>query len=137
MNNPPSKGGGSQKPAQAKGSAPKKSDEPAKYQPTKHDPADKRVYGRMKGDEHDPRLRCPKDSTFMEKVMVGGIEIDRCAGCGAMWFDAFELDKILAGEHAKDLVKKIDIGSTGRVAGGRALGAVVCPRDRTELLDVV
>lgn len=125
------------KPPAAKAAGPKKSDEPAKYQPTKHDRADKRIHGRMKGDENDPRLRCPKDSTYMEKVTVGGIEIDRCAGCGALWFDALELDKVLSGAHAKDMVQVLDIGSKGRVSGGRALGGVVCPRDRSPLITVV
>src|SRR5689334_22530727 len=98
--------------------AKKPDDTPAKYQPTKHDPKDARVHGMTAADKHDTRLRCPKDSTFMEKVMVGRIEIDRCAGCGAMWFDGMELERILAGYDTKSL-KMIDIGATGRVSGGR------------------
>ncbi len=107
---------------------------PAQYKPTVHDKDDTRVHGRMKSDEGDPRLRCPKDSTYMEKVMVGSIEIDRCASCGAMWFDALELEKILEAKDAKAFVKRIDIGAIGRAPGVRALGTIVCPRDRSPLI---
>ena len=112
-------------------------DEPARYSPSKADAEDKRVHGQVSTDKHDPRLRCPKDATFMEKLAVGDFEIDRCAGCGAMWFDALELKKILEARHASELVQKLDIGAVGRVSGGRALGELICPRDRSPLIEVV
>ncbi len=116
---------------------PKSEPPPAKYQPTVHDADDPRIHGRMKGDEQDPRLRCPKDSMYMEKVAAAGMEIDRCAGCGAMWFDALELDKVLESGQARNYVKQLDIGATGRHTGVRALGALVCPRCRSPLIRLV
>jgi len=130
MTTPPKK-----KPAPAPAPAPLPP--PAKYKPTVHDETDTRIHGRMKGDENDPRVRCPKDSMYMEKVTVGGIEIDRCAGCGAMWFDALELDKILESKDSKAFVKNLDIGSTGRHTGVKALGKLVCPRDRSPLITLL
>lgn len=102
-----------------------------------HQPNAQLPQGMTRKDLEDSRLRCPKDSTYMEKVMIAGIEIDRCAGCGAMWFDALELDKILGSGMAKDLAKQLDIGTTGRPSGGRTLGELHCPRDRSMLIDVV
>lgn len=121
-------------PRAAAGKARRADPPPATYKPTLHDPADTRVHGRMKGDEDDPRIRCPKDSMYMEKVTVGGLEIDRCAGCGSMWFDALELDRILASKDSASLVKNLDVGATGRHTGVRALGGLVCPRDRSPLI---
>lgn len=88
----------------------------------------------VRGHPDDPRLRCPKDAQLMEKITVGDFEIDRCAGCGAIWFDSLELDKVLAGEHAADLVKDLDIGVQGRRSTGMPLGGVVCPRDKSHLI---
>lgn len=102
-----------------------------------HKPNAQMPHGMTSKDQHDPRIRCPKDSTYMEKVFISGIEIDRCAGCGAMWFDALELDKILGSGMAKDFASHLDIGATGRPSGGRALGDLHCPRDRSPLIDVV
>lgn len=110
---------------------------PSRPQAPKAQPEDTRVHGMMAGDKQDPRLRCPKDATYMEKVHVGDFHIDRCAGCGAMWFDALELDKVLSGQHSTDLVKHLDIGSQGRPSGGRALGDLVCPRCRSPLIEVL
>src|SRR5437016_1243169 len=91
----------------------------------------------VRGHAEDPRLRCPKDAQLMEKISVGDFEIDRCAGCGALWFDALELDKVLAGKEATKLVKGLDIGVQGRKAGGRPLGGAVCPRDKARLIKIV
>jgi len=125
------------KPSKPPGTGPAPVPPPAKYRPTVHDKDDARVHGRMKGDEHDPRVRCPKDSMYMEKVTVGGVEVDRCAGCGAMWFDSLELDKVLASKDSKAFVKTLDIGATGRSTGVRALGGLVCPRCRSPLITLL
>lgn len=116
---------------------PKRDDQPAKYRPTQHDAGDTRIHGKSAAEKADGRIRCPKDATFMEKVKVGGMEIDRCAGCGSMWFDARELEKVLQSKDAAATVKNLDIGSQGRASGGRPLGELLCPRDRSPLIDVV
>jgi Zn-finger nucleic acid-binding protein len=84
----------------------------------------------------DPRTRCPKDGTLMERVPIGKLFIvDRCASCGAMWFDRLELERVLADKNA---VKGLDVGPLGerphdtRLA--EALGGKVCPRDNSHLI---
>ncbi len=81
------------------------------------------------GNLPDPRLRCPKDAMLMEKVKVGSITIDRCAGCAAMWFDAKELAVVM---KSKTVVKALD-HSPEDIARAHAVGAIVCPRDKTPL----
>jgi Zn-finger nucleic acid-binding protein len=49
----------------------------------------------------------------MEKVSVGRILVDHCARCGAMWFDAYELETTLRSAGA---VAEVDYGTA---AGGR------------------
>lgn len=104
----------------------------------------------LPGEGSDLRLRCPKDATIMEKIEVGTVTIDRCGKCGAMWFDALELQKVLAfndaskavgnsvgknAEHAP--VCSIDPEEKRMHSTGRALAGMVCPRDRSMLIDIV
>lgn len=81
------------------------------------------------GNQPDPRLRCPKDAMLMEKLKIGAITIDRCAGCAAMWFDAQELEKVL---KSRIVVQALDRAPED-VARAQSLGALVCPRDKTPL----
>jgi Zn-finger nucleic acid-binding protein len=57
----------------------------------------------------------------MESIVVDGVEVDRCAGCEGLWFDAGELDWLAQDEVAE----AIDVGEV------RALNHVTeidCPR---------
>lgn len=65
----------------------------------------------------------------MEKVKVGSITIDRCAGCAAMWFDAKELETVL---KSKAYVKGLDRAPED-IGRAHSVGAIVCPRDKTPL----
>ena len=62
-------------------------------------------------------MQCPKCSAAMEKVVHEGVEIDRCTGCGGLWFDMLEHEdlKAVAGSEAID---------TGPVETGRANDAI-------------
>jgi len=84
----------------------------------------------MAGDKQDPRLRCPKDATYMEKVASGTLTSTAAPGAGAVVRRA-ELDRVLSGRRSMDLVQKLDIGAIGRGSGRRVLGKMVCPRDRS------
>lgn len=73
----------------------------------------------------------------MERVPLkgaAGVVVDRCAGCGAIWFDALELRNILKDKAA---VQFLDTGPLDQrpanATVGRALGGMVCPRDSAEL----
>jgi Zn-finger nucleic acid-binding protein len=75
---------------------------------------------RHEPEARDTRLRCPKDSTLMEKVTVRGeietkraeVTVDRCALCGALWLDRHELDVLISMKAAS----QVDVGpfSTNR-----------------------
>ena len=41
-------------------------------------------------------MQCPKCSAAMEKVVHEGIEVDRCTGCGGLWFDMLEHEDLKA-----------------------------------------
>jgi Zn-finger nucleic acid-binding protein len=78
----------------------------------------------------DFRLRCPKDSTLMEKVDLGGTTADRCNRCGALWLDRGELERILA---LGQVAAALDAGPLQHQHPGHLAGARVCPRDQTPL----
>lgn len=100
----------------------------------------------LPGEGSDLRLRCPKDATIMEKIEVGTVTIDRCGKCGAMWFDALELQKVLAFNAASKAVgrdtkhapvRSIDPEEKRTHTTGRTPAGMVCPRDRSMLIDLV
>ena len=43
-------------------------------------------------------MRCPKCGRQMAEEDRAGIKIDRCTGCGGVFFDAGELDLLLSAE---------------------------------------
>ena len=68
-------------------------------------------------------MNCPKCGAAFEKVSVSDIEVDRCTGCKAIWFDAREYEKL------KDVkaAKQIDVGERPKDAGEpRRLDCPVC-----------
>lgn len=81
----------------------------------------------------DSRIRCPKDGTIMERFRAGQVEVDRCFACGAVWFDADELAKVLAD---KAVISKVDTGGDPDAPTGYAPGGRVCPRDGAALVTV-
>jgi Zn-finger nucleic acid-binding protein len=86
-------------------------------------------------DIPDPRLRCPKDATLMEKMRVGELTVDHCARCGAMWFDPYELDAVL---QQKSAATKIDYGTAAAdyQYNVHRPTPMLCPRDRSPLVAV-
>lgn len=97
--------------------------------PTRHKP-----FGDDRNERGEARLRCPKDATLMERIGVGGITVDRCATCGSLWLDALELPRVLAEPGA---VEELDIGPISRRSGNAALGGLLCPRDKSTLIEMV
>lgn len=74
----------------------------------------------------------------MDRVSVQGgggevVEVDRCGVCGAMWFDALELDRVLA---TKGGARGVDLGH----GSGRAMpiheGRPQCPVDHSTLIEM-
>lgn len=82
------------------------------------------------------KIRCPKCATIMEKIRPGslGFDVDHCARCGTMWFDAYELEAVLRAKGAA--VEDVDFGAAKhnyeyKVHGNDELD---CPRDQERLL---
>lgn len=69
-------------------------------------------------------LRCPKCRESMEAVEADGVEIDRCTGCGGIWFDAGELDWLAQSEIAE----AIDVGEPAEGEAMNELTRIDCPR---------
>lgn len=71
----------------------------------------------------------------MEKSAVagtGGVTVDRCAKCGAVWLDKNELERILAA----DASEKVDLGPFGKDKPNGPIAPLQCPRDRSFLTEV-
>jgi Zn-finger nucleic acid-binding protein len=47
------------------------------------------------------KLRCPKCGKNFVEEEYEGITIDRCTGCDAVYFDAGEVDQLIAKVHEK------------------------------------
>jgi Zn-finger nucleic acid-binding protein len=44
--------------------------------------------------------RCPKCASPLVTITFRGVELDKCSGCGGLWFDTGELDRVMAQEGA-------------------------------------
>jgi uncharacterized protein len=44
--------------------------------------------------------RCPKCASALVDIAYRGVELDKCTGCGGLWFDTGELDRVMAQEGA-------------------------------------
>ena len=87
-------------------------------------------------DQHtDPRLRCPKDATLMEKIKVGDLVVDHCARCGSMWFDPYELEAVI---KLKGAAARVDYGAADYEYQWNVhrASSLLCPRDHSELITV-
>jgi len=78
-------------------------------------------------------MQCPKCSSSMEKVTYGGIEVDRCADCGGMWFDVGEREKLKAQKGSE----RIDTGDPDRGEKLNKLGRINCPVCHTQMIRMV
>lgn len=44
--------------------------------------------------------RCPKCAAPLVTITFKGVELDKCSGCGGLWFDTGELDRVMGQEGA-------------------------------------
>jgi Zn-finger nucleic acid-binding protein len=79
-------------------------------------------------------MECPKcQAGEMERVLFEGIEVDRCPGCGGIWFDAGEAEALKKFKDAADM-------DTGDALAGLAydtLENIACPRGHGTMKMVV
>ena len=71
-------------------------------------------------------MECPACRHLMQQIQVGRIALDRCPGCGVLWFDEHELRQFLA------LVKRAPVGAEVAAPAKPPTEAAACPRCRAE-----
>jgi Zn-finger nucleic acid-binding protein len=69
----------------------------------------------------------------MSTVPFGGIDVDRCNGCGGLWFDMLEHEQVRAMEGAEAL----DSGNTAVGKRYDQVGLVRCPIDDQTMVRMV
>lgn len=69
----------------------------------------------------------------MTKVATAGITLDRCTGCGAIWFDAKELAALQKNRKA---ATGVDIGPTKRTDAAIRTKNLHCPRDSELMIEI-
>lgn len=79
-------------------------------------------------------MECPKcHASEMELVVFGGIEVDRCPGCGGIWFDAGEAEALKKLKSATE----IDAGDALSGLEYDNIENVACPRGHGKMMTVV
>jgi len=69
-------------------------------------------------------MRCPKCASELQAITYENIEIDRCVGCGGIWFDAHEMRELqrIKGAH------RVDVGDKLVGRENDATQDIQCPR---------
>jgi Zn-finger nucleic acid-binding protein len=76
-------------------------------------------------------MNCPKCKGVMAKVAFEGIEVDRCAACDGIWFDALEKEHLAETPGAE----AIDVGKRPADAGEHH--RLQCPVCKTPMIPMV
>lgn len=76
-------------------------------------------------------MTCPKCNAAMQAVTVGEYEVDRCTGCGGLWFDLREHEHIA---ESKADVARLDTGDASTGAAQNELRDVQCPACHVKML---
>ena len=76
---------------------------------------------------------CPKCQGDMQPVNYEGIEVDRCANCGGVWFDFSEIEQLKQLQGSES----IDAGTAEEGRKRDAQSPVHCPRDQARLIPMV
>jgi Zn-finger nucleic acid-binding protein len=78
---------------------------------------------------------CPRDRIALSKLVVEGVEIERCSVCGGTWLDKGELEAI--GEHMPVApgveADESTVDRAYKVAQERQQGPLECPRCGSEM----
>ena len=76
-------------------------------------------------------MKCPKCDSELKPIVHENVEIDRCSGCGGLWFDAFEHEELkqLSGSERIDYSPKTAVPSN--------TGTGKCPKDQQQLFGMV
>ena len=76
-------------------------------------------------------MKCPKCNSELKTLVHQNVEVDRCPGCGGIWFDAFEHEELreLSGSEKIDYSPKTTVPANS--------GSGLCPRDQQRLFGMV
>jgi len=86
------------------------------------------------GIPEEVQMECPKCHTSeMELVVFEGIEVDRCSGCGGIWFDAGEAESLKQFKSATE----IDTGDALEGLEYDSIENIDCPRGHGKMKTVV
>lgn len=77
---------------------------------------------------------CPKCGSAMEPRQIGAVQLDRCVGCGGLWLDALEKERLL--EH-KNAARHAEAGPAAAPGSVSDVTRILCPRDRSTMIHVV
>ncbi len=78
-------------------------------------------------------LRCPKCQSTMTPVRVVDVEVDRCGGCGGLWFDLLEHEDLKRSGTAETL----DSGDARTGERYNQVGLISCPVDGQPMVRMV
>jgi uncharacterized protein len=78
-------------------------------------------------------LRCPKCQSTMAPVTVVEVEVDRCTGCGGLWFDLLEHEDL----KRVDLARQLDTGDPRTGERYDQVGLIRCPVDGEPMIRMV
>jgi Zn-finger nucleic acid-binding protein len=78
-------------------------------------------------------MNCPKCHANMAKVTFQSVEVDRCEGCGGIWFDILEREDLKAMKGADEA---IDTGSVKKGQKMDAVRKVHCPHCHTGMISL-
>lgn len=70
----------------------------------------------------------------MARLTVGVVDIDRCPGCGGLWLDALEKDRLL--EHPR-VAREADKGTRACAVEMGQKTRLTCPRDHSSMIHMV
>ena len=78
-------------------------------------------------------MNCPKCNAGMVKITHGAIEVDRCTGCGGLWLDLLEREKLAQLEGSE----WIDSGDPETGEAFDRVERIDCPLCQTRMIRMV
>ena len=78
-------------------------------------------------------LTCPKCRYRMRVVTFAGVEVDRCEGCGGIWFDLLEQEDLRRATGSE----AVDSGDPETGRRFDQVGHIRCPVDGTPMVRMV
>ncbi len=77
--------------------------------------------------------KCPKCRGDLAEIMYAGVTVDRCESCQGLWFDALELDALVAAKGSET----IDTGDATLGRNHNTNDRIKCPRCEVQMLRMV